>query len=135
MATSHTDPTPRRRPPGDREALTGSTTPQHPSTPTSTHEPAPRHPDARGTPPEAPPPSTPPDDPAPLRPPRRRRTTGDRRTSIDDKTREAIQAAAARLVADAPPLSQETRERLAALLSTTTYRPATRTTRARRAPP
>jgi hypothetical protein len=64
-------------------------------------------------------------DPTPPRPPRRRRTTGNRRTTIDTTTQEAIQAAISRLVADAPPLSDETRERLAALLSTTTYRPST----------
>jgi len=45
-----------------------------------------------------------------------------RRTTIDAKTLAAIREAAARLLADAPPLSAETRERLAALLSTTTYR-------------
>ncbi|GIE99496.1 hypothetical protein [Paractinoplanes rishiriensis] len=79
--------------------------------------------------PSAPPdgdPCTPPAEPAiPPRPPRRRRTTGDRRTDIDARTQQAIQAAVDRLIADAPPLSDETRERLAALLSTTTYRPKT----------
>ena len=69
---------------------------------------------------------TPPAEPAtPHRPPRRRRKAGDRRTTIDPATQEAIQAAIGRLVADAPPLSDETRERLAALLSTTTHRPGT----------
>jgi hypothetical protein len=56
----------------------------------------------------------------PTRPPR---GAGARRTTIDAKTQEAIRAAIARLMADAPPLSEQTRERLAALLSTTTYRP------------
>ena len=78
-------------------------------------------------------PSAPPDgDPTapsppapPPRPPRRRRTAGNRRTTIDARTQEAIRAAIVRLVADAPPLSDETRERLAALLSTTTHRPGT----------
>jgi hypothetical protein len=67
----------------------------------------------------------PPAEPAtPPRPPRRRRA-GDRRTTIDPATQEAIQAAIGRLVAEAPSLSDETRERLAALLSTTTHRPGT----------
>lgn len=61
----------------------------------------------------------------PARLPRRRRTASDRRTTIDARTQAAIDAAIGRIVADAPPLSDDTRERLAALLSTTTYRPNT----------
>ena len=69
-------------------------------------------------------PTTPPAEPAaPPRAPLRRHTSGNRRTTIDTHTQAAIQAAIERLVADAPPLSEQTRERLAALLSTTTYRP------------
>ncbi|GIE99500.1 hypothetical protein [Paractinoplanes rishiriensis] len=99
MATSQT-PHPHRRPVGDRAPSAPATADGDPAT-----EPAP---------PAAPP-----------RPSRRRRTTGDRRTTIDTRTQEAIQAAVDRLVTDAPPLSDETRERLAALLSTTTHRPGT----------
>ena len=107
MATSQT-PNPHRRRIGDRA----------PSAP----------PDGDPTTPTTPPAETA-TPPRPPRPPRRRRTTGDRRTTIDARTQEAIQAAVDRLIADAPPLSDETRERLAALLSTTTYRPNTTTRR------
>lgn len=78
-------------------------------------------------------PTNPPAQPAVSpRPPRRRRTSGNRRTTIDAHTQAAIQAAIVRLVADAPPLTEQTRERLAALLSTTTYRPHTTTSTTRR---
>lgn len=122
MAASQTPQPPNRRPPVDDRSATETATPPgaDPTPGTTEHDTG--HQDARGTPPMAhpsPDPSTPP------RPPRRRRSAGNRRATIDTATRQAIDAAIGRLVADAPPLSEETRERLAALLSTTTYRPNT----------
>jgi hypothetical protein len=73
----------------------------------------------------APQPDTAPSRSDPTPPPRqsrRRVTGGDRRTTIDPKTQAAIQAAVDRLVAEAPPLTEEQRERLADLFSTSTYR-------------
>jgi hypothetical protein len=120
MATSHTTPTPHRRPEGDRGQLDGTATPDSTPTPTptSTHDTASGHTHVRGTLPVAEP------IPDPPRPPRRRRATAVRRTAIDAKTPEAIRdvadpaidAVLDAVVDTAPPLPYEVRARLAWLL-------------------
>ncbi|NNJ63074.1 MAG: hypothetical protein HKP61_19490 [Dactylosporangium sp.] len=59
---------------------------------------------------------------APPRRSRRRHAARNRATRIDPATEAAIRAAAAALVAIAPPLAETTRARLATLLSTSTTR-------------
>jgi hypothetical protein len=88
MATSQTAPEPRRRPPvGDRARTGAATPPGADAAPINPHENTPGHPDARGTLPMA-------------------------RYLLDPATEDEIQA----LAAEAPPMTEDQRAKLARLL-------------------